>query len=49
MLEIAIEALQQIELPEGAYSQDPLTHAENVIANVADIAHEALLKIRNIS
>lgn len=44
-LKIAIDALKEIELPSGPYSTDHLKHAENVIENVATIAHEALEKI----
>jgi hypothetical protein len=45
-LEIAIEALKQLQEPRGAYSRDRLTHAENTIANVQKIAKDALQKIR---
>jgi hypothetical protein len=36
------EALREIKKCEGAFSRDPLTHAENVIKNMEQIAHDAL-------
>ena len=34
-------ALREIEKGEGAFSRDPLEHAENTIDNMKDIAHRA--------
>jgi len=36
------EALEQISRAEGAFSRDPLTHAENVIHDAVDTALSAL-------
>jgi hypothetical protein len=37
-----VVALEAISEPTGAYSKDPLTHANNTIANVVEIAETAL-------
>ena len=37
-------ALKEIAKTEGPYSRDPLTHAENVIENMASIANKAIAK-----
>lgn len=37
-----VEALEMIQEPFGAYSRDPLTHANNTITNCANIAKTAL-------
>jgi len=37
-----VEALREIALGRGAFSRDPLTHAENVIANSVRLAEAAL-------
>jgi len=39
-----LEALKEIAKTEGPYSRDPLTHAENVIENMASIANKAIAK-----
>ena len=44
-LDDALEALKEIALGEGAYSQDRLTHAENVIENLMNIASKAIEEI----
>ena len=36
------KALREIEKGEGAFSRDPLEHAENTIDNMKDIARQAL-------
>ena len=36
------DALREIEKGEGAYSRDPLTHAENCIESMRRIARNAL-------
>ena len=38
----AVYALQEIKKGEGAYSKDPLTHANNTIKNLVNIASKAL-------
>jgi len=43
-LDDALKALKEIAKTEGAYSRDPLTHAENVIENMASIANKAIAK-----
>ena len=40
-----LEALKEIAKMEGAYSRDPLTHAENVIENLTNIANKAIAKV----
>ena len=42
------EALKEIRKGEGAFSRDHLTHAQNTIANMRDIAIEALAKIEGV-
>jgi len=42
-LEQIFELLRQIEEKRGAYSQDRLTHAENVINNASEKAKEIRL------
>jgi len=37
-----IGALERISEPEGAYSKDPLTHANNTIENCKNIALSAI-------
>ena len=39
-----LEALKEIAKGEGAYSQDPLTHAGNTITGMKNIATEAIRK-----
>jgi hypothetical protein len=39
-----LEALEEIARREGAYSRDPLTHAENTIDNMERIARDAIAK-----
>ena len=39
-----LAALKEIAKMEGAYSRDPLTHAENVIENLTNIANKAIAK-----
>ena len=39
-----LDALKEIAKTEGPYSRDPLTHAENVIENMASIANKAIAK-----
>jgi len=39
-----LNALKEIAKTEGPYSRDPLTHAENVIENMASIANKAIAK-----
>ena len=43
-LDDALAALKEIAKMEGAYSRDPLTHAENVIENLTNIANKAIAK-----
>ncbi len=45
----AITALEEIAKAEGAYSQNPLLHAENTIANMQTIATDYLSSIQNAS
>jgi len=40
-----LEALKEIAKMEGPYSRDPLTHAENVIENLTNIANKAIAKV----
>ena len=40
-----LEALKEIAKMEGAYSRDPLTHAENVIENLTNIANKVIAKV----
>ena len=40
-----LEALKEIAKTEGPYSRDPLTHAENVIENLTNIANKAIAKV----
>ena len=42
-----LEALKEIAKMEGAYSRDPLTHAENVIENLTNIANKAIAKVES--
>ena len=42
-----IEGLQLISEPSGAYSKDPLQHANNTIQNCSNIATELLENIVN--
>ena len=46
---MVVEALGQIAKGEGAFSMDPLTHAENTIANMIEIANEALAKAKPVN
>ena len=39
-----LDALKEIAKMEGPYSRDPLTHAENVIENLTNIANKAIAK-----
>ena len=39
-----LAALKEIAKMEGPYSRDPLTHAENVIENLTNIANKAIAK-----
>ena len=39
-----LSALKEIAKMEGPYSRDPLTHAENVIENLTNIANKAIAK-----
>ena len=39
-----LAALREIAKMEGPYSRDPLTHAENVIENLTNIANKAIAK-----
>ena len=41
-------ALKEIAKTEGPYSRDPLTHAENVIENLTNIANKAIAKVEGI-
>jgi len=42
-----IEGLKNISEPSGAYSRDPLQHANNTIQNCSSIAMELLENIGN--
>jgi hypothetical protein len=42
-----IEGLEQIAEPSGAYSRDPLQHANNTIDNCSNIASGLLIDIEN--
>ena len=42
-----LEALEEIVKKEGPFSQDQLTHAGNVIENMASIADKAIRKVKN--
>lgn len=44
-IEILKQALVEITKGEGAYSKDPLKHAENCINNMIKIATDALSKV----
>ena len=44
-LDDALAALKEIAKMEGPYSRDPLTHAENVIENLTNIANKAIAKV----
>ena len=44
-----IEGLQLIAEPSGAYSRDPLQHANNTIANCSTIATDLLKDIENLA
>jgi hypothetical protein len=41
-----LAALEEIAKGEGPYSLDQLTHAENVIANMVNIANAAIAKVK---
>lgn len=42
-----IEALNEVQKAEGAYSEDRLEHAENTIKNMVEIAEEAINTNKN--
>lgn len=42
-----VNVLTDISEPSGAYSKDPLTHANNVIKNCSSIAKETLDELFN--
>src|SRR5687767_3708649 len=41
-----VAALERIELGEGRFSRDPLTHASNCVEDMIAIAREALARAR---
>lgn len=43
--DIMLTALEKIALGEGAYARDPLTHAENTIESMLEIAYLAITEV----
>ena len=46
-LKVATDALTECATPKGAFRQDPLEHAKNIIEETARIAQEALTKLKS--
>jgi hypothetical protein len=44
-LKICIEALEELTLGRGAYDMDRMTHAENTIRDMTELAKETLKTI----